>query len=44
MQKETTKLTIRLIVIEMNKSDEIGFLGEWMDEIASQQFILRINF
>lgn len=35
---------IRLIVIEMNKSDEIGFLGKWMDGAASQQFILGINF
>lgn len=35
---------IRLIVIEMNQSDEIGFLGEGMDGIASQQFIPEVNF
>lgn len=35
---------IRLIVIETNKTDEISFRGERLDGIASQQFILGINF
>lgn len=43
MQK-ITKLSIIVMVLEMNKTDKIAFSEKRMDRIAYQQLILGINF
>lgn len=44
MQKIITKLSIIVMVLEMNKTDKIAFSEKRMDRIAYQQLILGINF